>query len=43
MSLKFRKKNGTRYTNPFKENARIIEIQYGEETSEDDIERHGIL
>ena len=26
-------------TNPFEEECRIIEIQYGEETSEDDIER----
>ena len=27
-------------TNPFKEICKIIEIQYGEETEEDDIERH---
>ena len=31
--------NGIRYVNKGKEPCHIIEIQYGEETSEDDIER----
>lgn len=29
-------------TNPFETDCRIIEIQYGEETNEDDIERHSL-
>ena len=31
---------GIKYTNPFNEPCKIIEIQYGKETIEDDIERH---
>ncbi len=30
-------------TNPFEKLCKIIEIQYGEETEEDDIERHSLL
>ena len=29
-------------TNPYEEECRIIEIQYGEETNEDDIERYSL-
>ena len=39
MCLKYPKKTGIKYLIPFEEECRIIEIQYGEETSEDDIER----
>ena len=39
-SFSVKKNEWHQITNPFKEECKIIEVQYGEKTDEDDIERH---
>ena len=39
-SFSVKKNEWHQITNPFKEKCKIIEVQYGEQTDEDDIERH---
>ena len=39
-SFSVKKNEWHQITNPFSEECKIIEVQYGEETNEDDIERH---
>ena len=39
-SFSVKKNEWHQITNPFDEECKIIEVQYGEKTDEDDIERH---
>ena len=39
-SFSVRKNEWHQITNPFEEECKIIEVQYGDRTDEDDIERH---
>ena len=40
-SFSVKKNEWHQITNPFDDECKIIEVQYGEKTDEDDIERHG--